>query len=238
MPMGEQTEGADANKASRQHMQQEAPQELDPVQRGRLDAGAATRTATAEAHTALLGRQQPTVGDRRAIGIAGQILEHVLGAPQGLLVEQQAVEDPAVVWRLTTSSRRDSELDAQQLQRPPLRFGRARDHLKRREPLGHPPPPENQPLPLNRGKNFGLVKAWRAPPAGRTGVRAGLLPGLGKGYVRRNVDPEVDAAGQEARATRSRQRLLHVRIIVAEHYARTAHPTALRWPPLLGSVPS
>ena len=45
------------------------------------------------------------------------------------------------------------------------------------------------------------MKAWRAPPAGRTGVRAGLLPRLEKGYVRRNVDPEVDAAGQEARAT-------------------------------------
>ena len=43
--MSEQTEGADADKASRQYMQQEAPQKLDPVQRDRLGAGAATRTA-------------------------------------------------------------------------------------------------------------------------------------------------------------------------------------------------
>ena len=45
MPMSEQTEGADADKASRQYMQQEAPQKLDPVQRDRLGAGAATRSA-------------------------------------------------------------------------------------------------------------------------------------------------------------------------------------------------
>ena len=44
---------------------------------------------------------------------------------------------------------------------------------------------------------------WRAPLAGRTGVRAGLFPWPRKaGCTRRDVDPEVDGAGREGRATR------------------------------------
>ncbi len=35
----------------------------------------------------------------------------------------------------------------------------------------------------------------------RTGVPAGLFPYLRQQFGGRNVDPEVDAAGQEARAT-------------------------------------
>ena len=45
-------------------------------------------------------------------------------------------------------------------------------------------------------------QVWRAPLAGRTGVRAGLFLWPRKaGCTRRDVDPEVNAAGREARAT-------------------------------------
>ena len=77
-------------------------------------------------------------------------------------------------------------------------------------------------------------RLWRAGPA----FRAGLLPWLGK-RLSRNVDPEVDAAGQEARATRRAphlqtqvpgrraQRNRHVQLLAVAHDLQLQRVAAL-----------
>ena len=70
----------DAYEALRKQMEQEAAQEL-VGQRGELVLVGGI--APAEGHLAIGKGDQPMVGDGHAMGVAAQIVKHVLGATEG-----------------------------------------------------------------------------------------------------------------------------------------------------------
>ena len=74
-------------------VQQQTPQELHGVQRQGAQAVATLVILVAEGHLAMLQGHEPVVGDGDAVGIAGQVLEHMLGVLDGLL----GVDDPLLV---------------------------------------------------------------------------------------------------------------------------------------------
>src|SRR5229473_2841404 len=75
--VGEQTVVADAVEAARQHMEREATQEFGGFELHHLTSVAARVVLVAEAHRIGSCGQQPIVGDRRAMRIAAQVLEHL-----------------------------------------------------------------------------------------------------------------------------------------------------------------
>ena len=74
-------------------VQQQTPQELHGVQRQGAQAVATLVILVAEGHLAMLQGHEPVVGDGDAVGIAGQVLEHMLGVLDGLF----GVDDPLLV---------------------------------------------------------------------------------------------------------------------------------------------
>ena len=95
-PVGEEPEVADADEAFGEQMQQEATQELIQRQGHNLLGIVMSRVAPAKGDLAIGERDQAVVGDGDAMGVAAQILEHVLGASEGRL----AVDHPvlSVEW--------------------------------------------------------------------------------------------------------------------------------------------
>src|SRR6266849_30973 len=83
--VGEQTVVADAVEAARQHMEREATQEFGGFELHHLTSVAARVVLVAEAHRIGSCGQQPIVGDRRAMRIAAQVLEHLLRSGEGTL---------------------------------------------------------------------------------------------------------------------------------------------------------
>ena len=77
---GEQAVVADAVEAGRQHVQEKAADELGGVERHGLEAVAAFDPVVLplEGDALLVERDQPGVGDRDAVGVAGEIGEHGL----------------------------------------------------------------------------------------------------------------------------------------------------------------
>jgi hypothetical protein len=74
----------------RQNVEQEAAQELHGVERHRAEAVASLRVFPAEGDLAILQGNQTPVGDSHPMGIAGEVLQDVLGLAQGLL----RIDDP------------------------------------------------------------------------------------------------------------------------------------------------
>ena len=77
----------------RRDVQHQAPQELHGLERQGAQAVAALVILVAEGHLAVLQGHEPVVGDGDAVGIAGQVLEHMLGVLEGLF----GVDDPLLV---------------------------------------------------------------------------------------------------------------------------------------------
>ena len=77
-------------EAVRGDMQHQAPQEFHGLERQGTQAMAALVIFVPEGDLAVLQGHEPVVGDSDAVGIAGQVLEHMLGVLEGLF----GVDDP------------------------------------------------------------------------------------------------------------------------------------------------
>ena len=84
-------------------MEQEAADELDRVKRHDSAAVVVSGIPPAKAHLAVFETEEPSVGDGDAVGVAGQILQHMLGPAEGwfgvhhpLLVAQEV--EQRVKW--------------------------------------------------------------------------------------------------------------------------------------------
>jgi len=74
--IGKKAEVADADQAGRQHVEQEAADELDRIESHGLGAGMIGVVFPVKADMAVFQRAKAMVGDGDAMRIAGQILEH------------------------------------------------------------------------------------------------------------------------------------------------------------------
>ncbi len=83
--VGEQAEVADLDEAGGQNVKQEAADELGCIEAHDAAPVVVPRIAPAKAHLAVLQAEQPTVGDGDAMGVAGQVLEHMFGTAEGRL---------------------------------------------------------------------------------------------------------------------------------------------------------
>jgi hypothetical protein len=83
--IGEEAEVADANQAGRQHMEQEAADELDRIEGHGLGAGVIGVVFPVKADVTILQGAKPVIGDGDAMSVAGQILEYAPGSTEGRL---------------------------------------------------------------------------------------------------------------------------------------------------------
>ena len=66
-------------------MEQEAADEFNRIELHDLDAVVVFGVTPANAHLTIVQAQQSTVGDGDAMGVAGQIFQHMLGTSEGRL---------------------------------------------------------------------------------------------------------------------------------------------------------
>jgi hypothetical protein len=92
MPVGQEAEGADANKAAGQHMQQEAAQELCGFERHHSLVISVGIISPAEGDLIVGEGDQAMVGDGDAMRVAGEIAENMLGTAEGWF----GIDDPWV----------------------------------------------------------------------------------------------------------------------------------------------
>ena len=83
--IGEEAEVADADQSGRQHVEQEAADELDRIEGHGLGAGMVRVVFPVEADAAVLQSAKPVVGDGDAMSVASQILEHAPWSTEGRL---------------------------------------------------------------------------------------------------------------------------------------------------------
>ena len=88
--IGEEAEVADADHSGRQHVEQEAADELDRIQGHDLGAGMVRVVFPVEADVAVFHRSKAVIGDGDAMSVASQILEHAAWSAEGRLY----VNDP------------------------------------------------------------------------------------------------------------------------------------------------
>ena len=92
IPVGEESEVADADEAGRQQMEQESAQELIYGQSHEPLLVAMCRIAPAESDVAIGESDEPGVGDGDAMGVCAEIAQHVFGSAEGAL----GVNDPVM----------------------------------------------------------------------------------------------------------------------------------------------
>ena len=90
--VSEQAVVADAVEASGQHVQREAAQKFDGLEVHDSSAHAVRVVLVAKAHRSFIGEHDAFVGNRAAMRVAAEILEHLLGAGEGAL----GVHDPGL----------------------------------------------------------------------------------------------------------------------------------------------
>jgi|SRR5580658_446909 hypothetical protein len=83
--VGEESEVSDAHQAARQNVKQEAAQELMSGNRHDLLLAAVSIVSPAEGNAIVLKGHEPMVGDGHAMGVAGQVVEHMFRAAEGRL---------------------------------------------------------------------------------------------------------------------------------------------------------
>ena len=86
----QEAEVADAAEPFRQDVEQEATDELVGVERHHLGLVVGAIILPAEADATVLAGEEPAVGDRDAMGVAAEIVEHLLRPAEGTL----GVDDP------------------------------------------------------------------------------------------------------------------------------------------------
>ena len=92
LPVGEESEVADAHEARWQQVEQEAAQELLDRQRHEPLLVAMGGISPAEGHVVLGERDQPTVGDSHAMGVGAEIAQRVFRSSEWPL----AIDNPVV----------------------------------------------------------------------------------------------------------------------------------------------
>src|SRR6267143_184602 len=80
-PVGEEAEVPDAHETFGKHVQQEAAQEFIERKSQQLLFVVVSGVAPAKGDLLFDKRDQAMVGDSHTMGVAAQILEHILGAP-------------------------------------------------------------------------------------------------------------------------------------------------------------
>src|ERR1700689_4711202 len=80
--VGKQSEVADLDEAGGQHMEQEAADELDCIKLHDAAAVAMSGVSPSEANLAVIETEESSVGDGNPMGIASQVLEHMLGSAE------------------------------------------------------------------------------------------------------------------------------------------------------------
>jgi len=83
--IGEEAEVTDADQSGRQHVEQEAADELDRIQGHGLGAGVIGVVFPVKADVTILQSAKPVIGDGDAMSVASQILEHASWSPKGRL---------------------------------------------------------------------------------------------------------------------------------------------------------
>ena len=83
--VGKQPEVANLYEAWRQHMEQEAADELGRIESHDAAAVVMPGVAPAEAHLAVFEAEKSSVGDGDPMRVAGQVLQHVFGSTEGRL---------------------------------------------------------------------------------------------------------------------------------------------------------
>ena len=81
-PVGEQSKVPNLDEAGRQGMEQVAVDELSGLKSHRAAPVVVPRVAPAKAHLSVLEADEPSVGDGNPMGVAGQILQNVLGSAE------------------------------------------------------------------------------------------------------------------------------------------------------------
>jgi hypothetical protein len=100
MPVGQEAEGADANKAAGQHMQQEAAQELWGFEGHHSLAIAVGVISPAEGDLMVGEGDQAMVGDGDAMSVAGEIAEDMMRAAE----RGFGIDDPVLTEQGTQES--------------------------------------------------------------------------------------------------------------------------------------
>jgi hypothetical protein len=108
MPVGQEAEGADANKAAGQHMQQEAAQELWRLDGHHSLVMAMGIISPAESDLVVGEGDQAMVGDGDAMGVAGEIAEDMMRAPErGFGIDDPELQATAKLRNRRYSSNRN-----------------------------------------------------------------------------------------------------------------------------------
>lgn len=92
LAIGQEPEKADADKAARQDVEQEAAQELMRAERHHSLLIPVGIILPAESNLVMLESHEAMVGDGYAMGIAGEIAEYMVGTAEGRL----GVDDPVL----------------------------------------------------------------------------------------------------------------------------------------------
>ena len=79
----QQSEVADLDEAGGQDMKQEAADELDCIEAHDAAAVVVPGISPAEAHLAVFEAEKSSVGDGNPVCVAGQVLQHSSGPPNG-----------------------------------------------------------------------------------------------------------------------------------------------------------
>ena len=90
--IGQEPERADADKAAGQDVEQEAAQELLRTERHHSLLISVGIILPAESNLVMLESHEAMVGDGHAMGVAGEIAEHMMGTAEGWL----GVDDPVL----------------------------------------------------------------------------------------------------------------------------------------------
>ncbi|MGC1648826.1 MAG: hypothetical protein WA741_23655 [Candidatus Sulfotelmatobacter sp.] len=90
--IGQEPERADADKAAGQDVEQEAAQELLRTERHHSLLITVGIILPTESHLVMLESQEAVVGDGHAMGVAGEIAEHMMGTAEGRF----GVDDPVL----------------------------------------------------------------------------------------------------------------------------------------------
>ena len=95
-PVGQEAEVPQPVEAARRDVQHQPPQEFHSIERQGAQAVATLVVLVAKGHLAVIQRYEPVVGDGHTVGIAGQVLEDVLGIRDGLF----GVDHPLLVAQI------------------------------------------------------------------------------------------------------------------------------------------
>ena len=91
--VGKQAEVADANEAFREHVKEEAAQELRSLERHGPLLTAMSIVFPAEGDVLTIEGDEPVVGDSDAMGVTAEITQYLLGSAHGLL----GIDDPVLL---------------------------------------------------------------------------------------------------------------------------------------------